>query len=482
MRALRRFLPVALAALFAFAAGCSLKGTVKPNSPPETTIFIQGAVDTVNHVVHLYWFGSDVDGTVTGFQIRMKNSVQPAETAWVYTTRTDSVFTIPAPNGYAAPRFEVRAMDNLNQVDPTPAVEDFQFSNQPPTVRFVQKPALTDSTFASISVTWTAGDVDGDPEKMSFRIWLDGQAADPIVTTERALTVPTARFTAGPYASRYRRLYIQPLDDGGMLGNIDSVTWYVRAPVPDSSKRARLLLVDDVSSSEPSNTATDNLYSTVTASKLPAGTFSVVRLRSPLIWTTPKDVEQTFKLFDAVIWYRGIVPSFPTTLRNFTDGVTAYLDGGGKMYIEGLNLTSSSNVTGAFPLSFVDQYLDVDYQFQNYGATDSVVTWGTVLGTKVYSSALGDSLIARAIVTGLRGFRPRSASTVLFEAPIGNLTPSNTTSMPVSLNVPQPNNGRLVLSTYPLVISTTASTNPPFPARAQAVLGKIYDLLGLQGP
>lgn len=482
MRTFHRLLPVALTALVAFAAGCGLKGTVKPNSPPETTIFVQGAVDTVNHVVHLYWFGSDVDGTVTGYQIRMLNPVQPAETAWVYTTRTDSVFTLQAPGGYTAPRFEVRAIDNLNQVDPTPAVEDFQFSNQPPTVRFVQKPALTDTTFASVSVTWTAADIDGDPNQISFRLWLDGQSADPINTMDRAFTIPTSRFTSGPYASRYRRLYIQPIDDGGRLGAIDSVTWFVRSPVPDSTKRARLLIVDDVLSSEPSNTATDNLFNTVTATKLPAGTFSVLRLRTPLIWSTPKDVEQTFKLFDAVVWYRGIVTSFPSNLRNFSDGITAYLDGGGKMYVEGLNLTSSTNITGAFSLGFVDKYLDVDYQFQNYGATDSVVTWGTVLGSKIYSTTLNDSLIARAIVTNLRGMRPRVASAVLLEAPVGNLTPSNTTPMAVAVNVPQRNGGRLVFNTYPLVISTVASTNPPFPARAQAVLGKIYDLLGLQDP
>jgi hypothetical protein len=57
-----------LAALF--AAGCGVKGTLVPNTPPETNVFVDGPVDTVNHVVHLRWFGSDPDGQVARYEYR----------------------------------------------------------------------------------------------------------------------------------------------------------------------------------------------------------------------------------------------------------------------------------------------------------------------------------------------------------------------------------------------------------------------------
>ena len=482
MRALRRLLPLALVAmtvLLPLLAGCGLKGSVKPNLPPETSLFVQGPVDVVNHVVHLYWYGTDTDGYIVGYQIRLTNPADTVAPQWVNTARTDSLITVYTPNGYTAPRFEVRAIDNTNQIDPTPAVEDFQFSNKPPTVSLLQKPTSNDTSFATVSVTWSAGDIDGDANKMVFHVWLDGQAADPLVTTEHAITVPSERFLRGPYASRYRRLYLQAVDDGGRFGNIDSVTWFVRSPVPDSTKRARLLIVDDVLSTEPSNFATDNLFNSVTATKLPAGTFTVLRLRAALPWVTPKDVEQTFKQFETVIWYRGIVSSFPFTLRTFQDGVSAYLDGGGKMYIESLSLTSSLNVSGALSLEFVSRHLDTDYQFQNWGGVDSTIAWGVAQGGKFYSTALNDSLLSRSILANLRGFRPGLASEVLIEAPPGTLTPPTTETMAVALNVSQPNGGRLVASSYPLVASSTPNPNPPFPARAVGVLTKIYDLLGL---
>ena len=148
MRALLR-LALPLAVLGALAYGCGVKGTLRPDLPPETTLFVNGAVDTVNHVVKLYWFGSDADGTVSGYEIRFMNPAAPADTNWMFTTRTDSVFTVPSPSGFAAPVFEVRSIDNTGQRDPSPARQDFKFSNQPPTVMLSQKPGVNDTTFAS---------------------------------------------------------------------------------------------------------------------------------------------------------------------------------------------------------------------------------------------------------------------------------------------------------------------------------------------
>jgi predicted small lipoprotein YifL len=129
----------------ALLAGCGVKGTLVPNLPPETVVFVSGPVDTLNHVVHLRWFGSDPDGSVSRFDFRW---VYPAgqgpagydSSLWIPTTRTDSTFTLYAPTGYTMPTFVVRAVDNQGLPDPTPARETFQFKNQPPVVHLTNLP------------------------------------------------------------------------------------------------------------------------------------------------------------------------------------------------------------------------------------------------------------------------------------------------------------------------------------------------------
>src|SRR6185436_6593287 len=114
-------------------AGCGLTkkltGSQHANQAPHTVLFVNGAIDTVNHVVHLYWFGSDVDGTVAGFEWQMKNPVAPADTAWHLTTRTDSLFVVQTPAGYTNPVFSVRAIDNAGARAPNPPRQNFEFSN-----------------------------------------------------------------------------------------------------------------------------------------------------------------------------------------------------------------------------------------------------------------------------------------------------------------------------------------------------------------
>ena len=95
---------------------------------------MRGQVDTVNHRVHLYWFGTDPDGEVAKYALRwVYPPPAPQDPAWD---------TIPArlPGGRAPtrcsrcppgdsfvvmPRFEIFAIDNEGAADPTPAVQTF---------------------------------------------------------------------------------------------------------------------------------------------------------------------------------------------------------------------------------------------------------------------------------------------------------------------------------------------------------------------
>ena len=130
---------LATAATFLFALfGCSHKLTGVPSGekPPHTVIFVQGPVDTVNHLVHLYWYGTDEDGYVVGYETKMVNPEDSvaADSAWRYTTKMDTVVAVYTPQGHARPIFYVRAVNNAGERDPHPAVETFLFRNHPPVV------------------------------------------------------------------------------------------------------------------------------------------------------------------------------------------------------------------------------------------------------------------------------------------------------------------------------------------------------------
>jgi hypothetical protein len=464
--------------------GCGLKGITKPLSAPDTFIFVEGPVDTVNHIVHLHWFGTDANGYILGYEARLLNPAAPADTTWGFTTHTDSVITVLTPSGFTAAVFEVRAINDHGVRDPDPARQLFNFRNQPPVVRFVGKPNAaerSDTTFASVTVDWTVSDLDGDATRVICRLWLDGHADAPLVANGSSFTMPSAQFLqAGAYRSGLRTLYIQGIDDGGMAGPVDSVRWYVRQPV--SGTRARLLLVDDIPHTDPAKTRVDTLYANAIArTGLDPSTWTALHLEVNQPFRSAADLEQTLKQFETVVWYRGEQTILSKVLGAYGDGIGPYLDAGGRMFIESLNPSAAMSTSGALTSEFVDRYLNCDGVFQYPLPPDSSAAWGLSSSTTVLSCpSLADSLLNRRILVGLRAFRTRDASQILIAAPAHSFTQDNPFPMPVALDVPQAHGGRFIVDTYPLVSATISV--PDFPQRASIVLSKILDRLGLTGP
>lgn len=487
MRILLRLL-LPLVALAALAAGCGVTGKINANKAPETTLFISGEVDTVNHVVHMHWFGSDVDGTVTGYEIRLLNPAQPAETAWVFTLRADSVMTVNSPTGFTAPVFEVRSVDNEGARDASPARQDFLFRNLPPTVLLTGRPGVSDTTFASVTVTWVAGDIDGNLANAKYFVWLDGHAATPESTSSLTFTMPSARFFngGGTYSNGYRTLYIQARDDGGRYGNVDSVRWFVRRPV--TGTRARLLIIDDVPTSNSSNARFDSLYINTAARNLPADQYAIMRLQNKTPFRSAMDVQQTFQQFEAVIWYRANETSFSTFLHDYQAGIEGYLDNGGKLFLEGLYLIEGRNAVGALSPSFVTDYLDCRGMLNTFVITpavlDSSAGWGNVNNSRFLSYVLQDSSRQQALAgrtgepSGVRVFLVKDNAKALLWALPASLVPSAAPdTVPVAVMADRPGNGRVVLTTMPFSTSIPAIGGP-----APRLIAKVFGLLGLLGP
>jgi hypothetical protein len=511
-----------LGALAALLAGCSAKGTLKPNTPPETTIFVQGPVDTVNHNVHLYWFGTDPDGEITGYEIRFLNPSAPADTCWTFVPpdSTDRVFSVYTPAGFAAPVFEVRAIDNSGEAppvrssacelasadtvphpgtrDPSPAREDFKFRNLPPTLSLLNRFRLADTTFASATVQWSSSDPDGDGTKLRFRIWLDGNESIPDVVAGNSFTVPTARFLQGGLLlSGYRQLFIQAVDDGGMLSRVDSIRWYVRAPATGGHypHLGRLLIVDDVPRAFSQNFSTDTIYYNTAARNLAPGEYSILQMDFTQPFRSAKDIEQTFNLFDAVVWYIGGSSDFrtyETTLASYQAGLAAYLDAGGKVYMDGQDLVDGPHARGPLGNAFVTDHLGSDFLFQYYSTVvqDSTVGWSNT-NPSYFVSRWGDSLRVQQLTTasgfslgGFRAFGVRDDQYTLVSTampPLGSLLPVGILPLPVpvAVTVPQPNDGLFMVVTFPLrAASTPPPTNPRY-FTVHRFMARVFHELGL---
>jgi len=486
MSARRILAPLALLLLgYALLGGCGgAKKVLVGDIPPETVIAVRSvAPDTlaaVNHLVRLHWFGSDPDGEVVAYDIRFFNGAAPADTSWhripcATEDCTDSLFTIYSPSGYTKAKFEVRAVDNQGVVDPTPAVQTFSFLNTAPTVTFTSAPAATDSTYATATVSWNVGDAGGDLAHLSFHVYLDGQADYDSVYSggpTATYTVPSARFLqGGQWRSGPRTLYVQAVDDGGRLGPAASTTWYVRSPglVPMSGN-GRALLIDDCRSSVVNNFTVDTMYANALARNLPAGTFSVLKLQfNPAAIRSDRDLAQTFRQFDAVIWYRGWETSAATTLQAHRDSIAAYFTHGGRFYLEDMNMIDGPNLSlfqnpalqiPPFPESYAIQHFGAVRLRRYLNATfhDSTVAWDAASGAaaQMRSSALRDSfnfIQTSLLIPGMRSFEPVDTSNVLIWAKPNAMSPATPEQQPIAMTVRQPGGGRVIVYSFPVRIA-----------------------------
>ncbi len=472
------------AAALAALSGCSpAKKVLVGNLPPETLISVQSvAPDTLrlaNHRVRLSWYGSDADGDIVAFELRMVNDARLADSAWVRLNCAggrcyDSLFTVYAPNGFTRARLEVRAVDNQGAVDPTPAIQTFSFLNVAPVCNILTGPGVRDSSYASVSITWNVDDRGGDLSKLSFRVYLDGNESnyDSVYTGTSfgSFTVPSRRFIQGPppgeWRSGPRTVNVRAVDDGGRLGPPASLTWYVRSPglvtIPADSL-GTALLVDNSFRTAPNDLTVDTLYYRTLARNLPAGTFSALHLDVNNPFRNARDLAQTFRQFKAVIWYRGFDTFAATTLTEYQDSVYAYIRAGGRFYLEGLNMIEGPGlVTIVTPPmlreGFVTEFLNSAGQrkFFNQGTGDSSVAWGTrnandPLPPLFRSSILADSMRMSSLVSpGMRVFIPYDTSQVAFWAKPNALEPAVPENLAVAMSVRQPSGGRVVVVPLPI--------------------------------
>jgi hypothetical protein len=453
-----------LAVALALLAGCGKKGTLSPNRSPETVVFVSGDLDTVRHIVDLSWFGTDPDGEVVVFEYKWiyEAGQEPAaydSNAWFTTTRTESTFAVWTPNGTSMPTFVVRAIDDEGVADPTPARQTFRFRNLPPQVELTGTPVLPATTFPVATIVWTSSDPDGDIADAHYLLWLDDNAADPIVVpASNQYTIPPAAFSdgAGGYVVGPHTIHIRAVDDGGAASPPDSFTWNVVAPV------GQVLLVDDCPSTESSRI--DQAYANALDRQLGGPSqYSVIRIETGNPFRSPADVTATFGFFRSVLWYQETSVARSGALPIAEPGIRTLLAAGGNLFLCSTIAVGTSGtlagdaflneIVGADSLRVNRKTLNTNFDLES----GSVLTAGAAMPY--------DSLAARAIAKDLDALALRVPAEAAFLARPILLDSTQTEDWIVGVDrIPAGGAGRFVFLTFPLRLLGGTPPGAPAPA------------------
>ncbi|MBX7218116.1 MAG: hypothetical protein K1X90_14245 [Candidatus Kapabacteria bacterium] len=376
--------------------GCTQTAPNGPlaNRPPVTHL----ATDTVNNVltsrVHLNWYGDDPDGFVRGFLFSWDRA------NWYFTRRNDSTFSLPLQGANGLFTFSIAAVDNGAAVfpqadtaitvpfddansngryddgekfvglegatDPTPATLDVPIENSPPVVffgddstqasrRLVQLP---DTTFTVATFRWVGYDIDGAGTIARYEWALnDTVASGAWHPLPPGTTTITLHELDGIRPNDLNRFYLRAVDAAGANSKTIAMpendgVWYAKRP------RGRLLLVRDYTFSDAAGFYA-GLLDTLDGGRL-AGKYDEFDIRRGAASTggygalVPPIIDpmviETFRLFDAIIWYGDASP----TLALAAQTLPAYTRSGGKV----LMTTALPSVLDA--QAFITDFAPVD--------------------------------------------------------------------------------------------------------------------------
>lgn len=236
-------------------------GSPLDNLPPDTKLFVEQidltGENRLNSVVRMRWSGEDQDGYVKGYELSFD------EIDWNFVQTTDSTFRfdIPAGSDTTDINFYVRAIDDDDIADPSPAYLQVPIRNTPPIVKFDSLTNIPDTVLSVWSVLWRAEDLDGNETLDSLFIRLNDGPWYPLDRfTTFATMIPESPKQAGSQnAGLYlsseanfqddpleglivggdNRMYLQARDISGSLSEVDSsASFFVKAQTAD------LLVVD----------------------------------------------------------------------------------------------------------------------------------------------------------------------------------------------------------------------------------------------
>ena len=248
--------------IFIFLAACLLyscekEGSEEANQLPDTFFSLKeinlSGDKRLNSIVRLNWFGTDPDGYIKGYELSFD------QLEWEFTEAQDSTFrfSLSINTDTADINIFVRAIDNENGADPSPASIVVPIKNTPPEVSFDEKLSIPDTSFLVATTAWNASDLDGEETIQQVLISLDKKnweeinfsqktfsiaPADPFLTdtTESLIyfgtsSQPAVQRLKGLALNDTNKIYIKVIDQAGAESEIDSTSTFFMKPQRNST-------------------------------------------------------------------------------------------------------------------------------------------------------------------------------------------------------------------------------------------------------
>lgn len=389
-------------------------GTLKPNIPPETytmvDTIIRAGQDRMISRVKLNWWGKDEDGYIKAYEISFDN------TQWTRVTRQDSTFTLsPQGTDTADFIFYVRAIDNQNQSDITPAKLRLPIKNSPPTVSFVATGVNTPITaYPVYRYAWEGQDIDGQENINYYElVWNDTtnaanyykvpstvssiviEAEDPTNTNSLLKvyynnnTNPTSERMKGLVLNQKDSLYIRAVDVAGAKSKFKA-SHQVNFKAISATNTNRILLVDGyyaLTTTYPGNVTVRNFYQNeLNNINVGFDTLTLYHRISSKFIALPSDdfvASKTFQMFNIVLWFSGKTPE--QSLGYVQKVTNDFFNKGGRLFLS----TPQNNTFD--PLA----------PYYAFTPMDTLFGPNTSIGVGLYLQATeNDSLVATPNATG----------------------------------------------------------------------------------
>jgi hypothetical protein len=333
--------------LVLYACRKDFEGDATTQGTPETYAVVDSVKRDSNNMlsttVSANWWGVSKTGIIKGYETSIDN-----QQTWQYTTAQKGTFLLSLPVGFDhgnLPIF-VRAIDNLGQKDPTPAVMVFPVKNTPPSARFDYSTGRKISTFPAFRYNWIVNDVDGTQDIQAVEVVLNDTNKTPLILPGNAIASSfVATQTGGvfdtsllvyvnnkttPYTDKLNgvvyntrnKIYIRAVDRVGSKSAwaVDSIM--IKRPVSD------FLMINDYRSSK---TIVQNFYiAQLNLLGAPHNVFDTVDAISDQL---PSDVFTTVKVMEfykKILWYS----DDPNSTMGLAQLVTeTFFSHGGRMFL-----------------------------------------------------------------------------------------------------------------------------------------------------
>ena len=404
------------------------EGQLLDNLPPDTRIFLKeinlSGDERLNSVVRLHWSGEDQDGYVKGYELSFD------QTSWSFVTTQDSTFRFDILPGSDTTDidFYVRAIDDKDLADPSPAYLRIPIKNAPPVARLDTLKSVPDTVNSIFSLLWTVSDLDGPETLDSTYIRInDGPwyRLEPRITF--ATFVPEAPMIAGGQAARVyaeasgqllpfaisglrvgadNRIYLRVRDIAGTFSATDSSDlFFVRRQGGD------LLVVDAHTSTDA-----DEVYFPILSSVYPSYDYIDLQKNQPLFWDPAFGLY--LGLYDKVFWYSDgtEIPSLGLQLlmEVGANQIQLYLNRGGKLFTTAqfpnsfTNDPATANTSAVFGFSPMGS-LPTGFGQARIPIGNLIIPTGSLPGNT-------DTLVASRFITGADPFFSKNATNDLYTA------------------------------------------------------------------